>query len=95
MKSIKEVLEEYFKGGDAPPVGEVINLQKQWAQLVGPVVSKNSEPLSLKGNRLVIWVRNSSWANELSLMTSELLTKLRTNDLCKNVEEIRFTLRKS
>lgn len=40
-------------------------LQNSWNSLVGPDVSNNSKPVSLKNGTLIIEVRNSVWLSEL------------------------------
>ncbi|MBI1909105.1 MAG: DUF721 domain-containing protein [Deltaproteobacteria bacterium] len=91
MKTIKEILEKSFEGS---PVLDIALLQKSWPTLVGSTVAQNSQPVSLRDKNLFIWVKNSSWMTELSLMKGEILKKVRESRGDGKIEEIRFVLKK-
>jgi hypothetical protein len=46
-----------------------------WQEIVGKEVAQHARPEKLQGNELIIRVTSSSWANELSLLSEEILAK--------------------
>jgi hypothetical protein len=59
-----------------------------WHDLVGERVASRSSPDFLDGGTLVVTVKSSSWAQELSLLSPLILTRLK--DLHSNVKALRF-----
>lgn len=94
MKAIKEILEKSLKQLNLESVSQVSHLQIFWERLVGPMIAKNSEPVSLKGGLLTVWVKSPTWASELSLMKPEILRKVRETEDAANIKDIRFVLQK-
>jgi len=62
---------------------------RQWAVVVGGRIASRAEPVSLGDDRvLVVRVASSAWANELSLLSAEILARLREIEL--DVVALRF-----
>ncbi len=62
-----------------------------WRRLVGDRVARRTEPGPLSGGVLVIYVASAPWAQELSLLTNELLERLHTLKL--TITSVRFRVR--
>lgn len=60
-----------------------------WGEIVGTEISMKTKPQKLSGNTLFISVEGSTWANELSLMSAELVNKINSfigEDVVKNLK---------
>ncbi|MFP6626273.1 MAG: DUF721 domain-containing protein [Deltaproteobacteria bacterium] len=51
-------------------------LWEAWDEVVGPQIARNAQPIRLDRNRLVVAVKNPVWMQELTLLRSDIITKL-------------------
>jgi predicted nucleic acid-binding Zn ribbon protein len=68
------------------------NIFNHWSDIVGIEIGKKTKPEKLYKGLLYISVANSTWANELSLMTEQLIKKINTYIGEPLVKGIRFKL---
>jgi len=68
------------------------NIFNHWSEIVGTEIGKKTKPEKLYKGLLYISVANSTWANELSLMTEHLVKKINTYIDEPLVKGIRFKL---
>ena len=61
-----------------------------WEEIVGYEIAKRSRPDKLISMTLYISVTSSTWANELSLMSEDLMEKINSFTGEKVVEKVRF-----
>ncbi len=47
-----------------------------WPAAVGPEVGRHTRPLEIRGGVLRVQVRNSTWANQLAFLESDILARL-------------------
>lgn len=47
-----------------------------WAEVVGPTLARNAQPIRLDGLRLVVAVKNNSWMQELAMLRGEIAARL-------------------
>lgn len=66
------------------------NLFNHWREIVGEEISKRTKPKKLIKGLLFVSVTTSTWANELSLMSDQLIDKINSYVGRKVVKEIRF-----
>lgn len=67
-------------------------LWNQWEEVVGPSIGKNTEPVGYFKGTLYIWVKSSTWLQEMSFMEHAMIAKV-NKFLDKNwCVRIRFTL---
>ena len=71
--------------------GRVALDRDTWRRLVGDRVARRTEPGALVGGVLTIYVASAPWAQELSLLTSELLERLKPLGLA--ISSVRFRVR--
>ena len=71
--------------------GQVAIDRDTWRRLLGDRVAKRTEPGSLVGGVLTIHVASAPWAQELSLLTNELLERLKPLRL--TINSLRFRVR--
>ena len=66
-------------------------LQNSWNNLVGPEVSNNSKPVSLKNGTLIIEAKNSVWLSELKNYYSHKIEE-KVKSICgASVKKIYFS----
>ena len=71
--------------------GRVAVDRDTWRRLVGDRVARRTEPGGLSGGVLTIYVASAPWAQELSLLTTELLERLKPLGL--TISSVRFRVR--
>ncbi len=88
VKSLKEIIEDFFKGTNFKEINESISVKRVWEQEVGDPINKNTEMLSFTNGSLTIKVYSPTWRNELSLQKQEILEKLQSAEPDLNIKEI-------
>ncbi len=83
-----DVLRAYFDDAGLTEFSDYLRLMRAWKLIVGPVIGGRSMPASIAKGVLTILVRESVWANELSLLQGELKKRIR-DALGMTVTEIR------
>jgi predicted nucleic acid-binding Zn ribbon protein len=58
------------------PAGLLPRLQASWKELVGPGVAGEAEPVAEHGGRVTVACRSAVWAQELELLSADLLERL-------------------
>lgn len=71
--------------------GKVAIDRDTWRRLLGDRVARRTEPGGLSGGVLTIYVASAPWAQELSLLTNELLERLKPTKL--RIVSVRFRVR--
>ena len=66
-------------------------IRRDWERIVGPAISRRSQPGGLRMGALDVTVDNSPWLHELTLRSSELLAALQVRHGSR-VTSLRFTL---
>ncbi len=64
-----------------------------WQGAVGEGVSKNSEAISVKKGTLFVEVKNSAWAQELSMLKPEIIRKINEKTGEKTISDLRFRVK--
>jgi hypothetical protein len=71
--------------------GKVAIDRDTWRRLLGDRVARRTEPGALVGGVLTIYVASAPWAQELSLLTNELMERLKPLSL--RITSVRFRVR--
>ena len=66
------------------------NIFNHWEEIVGHEIAKRARPEKLINMTLYISVTSSTWANELSLMSEDLMEKINSFTGDKVVDKVRF-----
>lgn len=69
-----------------------LRLEKNWKDIAGDMLSKNSRVLFVKENILHIGVRHSSWLYELGLIKNNILKKIREKMPEIDIKDIRLKM---
>ena len=85
---INDVLETYLR----VPENELTRICALWNSTVGEVVAKNTTPVAIKGNTLLINAASSTWIHQLQFMKNNIISKINRMLGKKFVEEIIFKI---
>ncbi len=58
------------------PASPLAMVQRCWVQVVGDAVAREAEPVGERGGVLTVACRSSTWAQELELLSTELLSSV-------------------
>lgn len=61
---------------DSAPQTLLARVQACWPTAVGPAIAAEARPLSERSGTLTVGCRSAAWANELELLSGDLLHKL-------------------
>lgn len=92
------VLQSLFENGKSPLSGPFLRwkLWRKWADFVGPTIGNVSEPVSLRNGVLSIWVKNSTWLQQMLFLKQQICEnlnqKLGQNQGENIIRDIHFTL---
>src|SRR3954471_9670654 len=64
---------------------------EQWRRIVGERIAARTEPGAKRGRELTVHVASASWAQELSLLVSEIVTRLKAAGIY--VDTVRFRVK--
>ena len=63
-------------GHHAAPPTLLARVQAAWAEVVGPAIAAEAQPVSERAGTIVVTCRSAPWASELELLAPDLLEKL-------------------
>lgn len=87
---LREALDEFLKNlGAERKVKEGMALN-YWAEVVGPYISKASEPERVENGVLYVKVIDSSWKHHLFMLKREIINKLNQKLKAEVIHEIVF-----
>jgi predicted nucleic acid-binding Zn ribbon protein len=89
-----EVLQRLFESGNSPLSEQFMRwkMWARWSEFVGPTVAQNTEPVGFARGTLYLWVRNSSWMQQLTFMREHIQNTINQKLGQQFVKNIRFTL---
>ncbi len=61
-----------------------------WSEVVGAETARNSQPLRIAGDTLVVATRSSAWSEQLSFLGERILASLHADFGLKDVQRLRF-----
>ncbi len=94
LKTAEEVLQSLLQNGKSPLAEQFLRWRvwKDWEKVVGPSLSRNSQPVSYQKGTLYVWVKSASWMNEMSYHSKTLKNRINEHVKKKWVRDIRFTM---
>ena len=94
--TIGDVLADVMRASGIAERVEQAGIIPEWSALVGPAISRVTEPQSIAANgTLFVTVTTNAWMMELSLMEPELLRALNAKEGRIPVTKIRWLLKRS
>lgn len=67
-------------------------LWAKWEEVVGPTIAKNAEPVGFQRGVLFVWVRNSTWMQQMIFMKDPIRDTINQKFENNFVKYIKFTL---
>ncbi|MBN2072820.1 MAG: DUF721 domain-containing protein [Actinobacteria bacterium] len=90
IQDIGSIIKEVVSGIDSHDMLKSSAIFNHWKEIVGPGIAKRTHPHRLANKVLYVSVANSTWANELSMMSGKLIEKINKYVSSDAVESIRF-----
>ncbi|MEN0058282.1 MAG: DUF721 domain-containing protein [Bdellovibrio sp.] len=89
-----EVLQSLFENGRSPLSEQFMRwkLWAKWEEVVGPTIAKHAEPVGFQRGVLYVWVRNSSWMQQMIFMRDPIRDTINQKFEKKFVRLVKFTL---
>ncbi|WP_374000729.1 DUF721 domain-containing protein [Bdellovibrio bacteriovorus] len=89
-----EVLQSLFENGKSPLSEQFMRwkLWAKWEEVVGPTIAKNAEPVGFQRGVLYVWVRNSTWMQQMIFMKDPIRDTINQKFENNFVKYIKFTL---
>jgi hypothetical protein len=75
---------------DPARVRQALGVWPAWEEAVGPDVAAATQPVSLRAGVLTVWVRNTTWLQELHAQRPQLLARVQRVVAGAEVTELRF-----
>ena len=95
FKTSAEVLKSLFEEKEGGPVSEQFQRWKlwlNWKDIVGPTTAEYTEPVSYHNGVLWLWVKNSTWMQQMTFMSETIKNTVNQKYKKDFVKEIRYTL---
>lgn len=89
MKKVDELLSENLFEEN---ILKVFKIASNWAKIMGDFIGRNSVPIKINKNQLIVAVSDNLWMNEFSLMKSEFLERLKEYGYVY-INDIRFIVK--
>lgn len=89
MKKVDELLSEQLFEEN---ILKVFKIASNWARIMGDFIGRNSVPIKINKNQLIVAVSDNLWMNEFSLMKSEFLERLKEYGYVY-INDIRFIVK--
>src|ERR1700692_4936776 len=89
-----EVLQRLFESGKSPMSEQFVRwkLWARWKEFVGATVGEQTEPVGFSRGTLYLWVRSSTWMQQLTFMKDHIRVSINKKLGQEFVKNIRFTL---
>ena len=89
-----EVLQALFENGKSPLSVQFIRwkLWRKWAEFVGATMAEVSEPVGYNRGILYVWVKNSTWMQQMVFMRDPMKETINQKLQMRYVAEIRLTM---
>ncbi len=92
-ESIRNVLQRTIQRAGISQNLKRYELIEDWEKLVGPKIAEKSWPLKYLGGILIVEVEHPAWIQELNLLRTNLLEKIKSDYPKSKINNIRFVLR--
>ncbi len=90
VQDIGSILNKYLSDSDFGLKLKKFSLFNHWPEIVGPDIGKKTTPQKIFKGILYIKVTNSTWANELSMMSEQLIDRINNFIGEEIIKELRF-----
>ncbi len=92
MQDISSILDDYVSETDLGEKLKKFNIFNHWEEIVGKEIGRKARPQKLFREILYISVSDPGWANELSMMSEQLIKKINSYAGRDIVSQLRFKI---
>lgn len=72
---LAESLQRFLAHLGAPPVDVIVQLEKRWGDIIGPVLAKETEPIQLIDGELLVACNDGVWASQVSWSSPQIIER--------------------
>jgi hypothetical protein len=94
MLKLAQALGAWRPGSGPGPTDPVILLGAAWAEIVGADNARNSHPVQVTGDTLIVVTTSSLWSTQLSYLSEEILVALQARLPRAGIGRVRFRVGK-
>lgn len=92
-QDIGSVIQRFVSDSDIAAKLKKYSIFNHWEEIVGAGISSRTKPEKISRAILYISVTNSTWANELTMMSGQLLFKINNYIGSDVIKELRFKVK--
>lgn len=92
-QDIASVIRRFVSDSEMASKLQKYSIFNHWEEIVGEGIDRRTKPEKISRDILYISVTNSTWANELSMMSGQLLQKINNYIGSDAIKELRFKVR--
>jgi len=89
IEDIKNIIGDLVRDLNMEAKLNVTNIFNHWEEIVGTEISRKAKPDKIVRNTLYVSVASSTWANELGMMSSQLIDRINSfvgEDVVKSIK---------
>lgn len=90
---LKEILNKALVKWDLAPTLRRYEVMARWPEIVGERIAKKSRPTKFLGEVLVVEADHPAWVQELNLLKSQILEKIKLTCGQSEIRNIRFMMK--
>jgi len=95
LNNLNSSISKFLKQFNVRGIKENLLIVEIWDEMVGELVSNNTNPLNFTAGILYVEINNSAWANEMSFLKEDILSKYNARFKKNVVKEIRFIIKRN
>jgi predicted nucleic acid-binding Zn ribbon protein len=92
-QDIASVIRRFVSDSDMASKLQKYSIFNHWEEIVGDAIGSRTKPEKISRDILHISVANATWANELSMMSAQLLDKINNYIGTDTLKELRFKVK--
>lgn len=94
LSNAGQVLQSLFEDGKSALSQQFIRwkLWNKWSEVVGATIAANTEPVGYQHRVLWVWVKSSTWMQQLIFMKSHIIENINKFAGHQYIKDIRFTM---
>lgn len=89
-QAIAEILKQCVISSKDSSILSLLDLVQRWSTIAGKKIAEQAAPVRLRHGTLILQVRSSVWAQELQMMTPQLLAVVQKECPHLKIEKLRF-----
>jgi hypothetical protein len=95
LSNLNSSISKFLKQFNVRGIKQNLLIVQIWDEMVGELVSKNTNPLNFSAGVIYVEISNSAWANEMSFLKEDIIAKYNERFRKQLVKEIRFIIKRN